>query len=134
MRTWEEELKSRGIEVMASYDCPVCERRTPAFAIVLDRTWRCTACVVEEERNEHVGHEADWNDVRGERDRQLADTDWTEMPGPRRGMTEAQLARWDALRQRLRDAPSLQTPLEALALLDELRVQSAELRLNNPKE
>lgn len=137
MRTWEDELNARGQPVGTLHACPSCQRPINAFAILQedDGSWRCTTCRIDAERETHQPHVADWNDVRAERDRQLADTDWTEMPGPRRGMTEAQAARWDAIRARMRDVPqAAETPDEALALLGDLRTEVQGLRLNNPKE
>lgn len=136
IRTWEDELVARGQPPAGLHSCPACGRAINAFAIEQqpDGGWRCTWCAVEAERATHAPHQADWADVRAERDRQLADTDWTEMPGPRRAMTEAQAARWDALRARLRDVPQqTSTPEDALALLGEIRIEAQGLRFNNPE-
>lgn len=136
-RTWEVELRSRREKVRPgrSYRCPGCQTPMQAFAIVRggDGEWRCADCraprIVEQL------HEADWNDVRAERDRILADTDWTEAPGPRRAMTKAQAGRWDALRAQLRDLPQVESiPAKAMARLGELRTNVQGLRANNPKE
>lgn len=138
MRTWEDELRERGEDIgISQYRCPACSRAINAFAIVQedDGAWRCTTCRIEAERETHLPHVADWNDVRGERDRILAETDWTEAPGPRRSMTDAQAANWEALRAQLRDVPqTADTPDAALALLGDLRLQAQGLRTNNPKE
>lgn len=136
-RTWEDELRARGqaIKPGPSYGCPGCEIFMQAFAIVQgdDGEWGCANCHAPEVVEQL--HQADWNDVRAERDRILADTDWTETPGAQRAMTEAQLARWDAFRSRLRDVPQVaETPADAMALLGDMRTEAQGLRVNNPKE
>lgn len=137
MRTWEDVLRRRGEPVGRDYACPACGRPTAAFAIVDDGdgAWRCGTCRIDAARAGHLPHVADWTDVRAERDRQLADTDWTENTGARRGMTEAQAARWDALRARLRDVPqAAASPAAALEQLGALRMEAQALRIDNPKE
>ena len=137
MRTWEDELRARSQPHIGHHQCPACGGVTRAFAIVqeADGRWRCADCRIDEERGQHRPHSADWVDVRAERDRILADTDWTEAPGPRRAMSKAQAGRWDALRAHLRDVPQLsKTPSDAMALLGDARTQAQGLRFNNPKE
>lgn len=43
--------------------------------------------------------------VRAERNRLLAESDWTQLPDARAAMGEAKAAEWDAYRQALRDIP-----------------------------
>jgi len=43
--------------------------------------------------------------VRAERDRLLAESDWTQLADARAAMGEAKAAEWDAYRQALRDVP-----------------------------
>jgi hypothetical protein len=44
-------------------------------------------------------------EVRFNRNRPLAESDWTQMPDARAAMGEAKAAEWDAYRQALRDVP-----------------------------
>jgi hypothetical protein len=44
-------------------------------------------------------------EVRAERNRLLAESDWTQLPDARAAMGEAKAAEWDAYRQALRDVP-----------------------------
>jgi hypothetical protein len=44
-------------------------------------------------------------EVRAERNRLLAESDWTQMPDARAAMGEVKAAEWDAYRQALRDVP-----------------------------
>jgi hypothetical protein len=59
------------------------------------RHWRTR----QKERND-----AAWGQLRGERHRRLAESDWTQMPDA--PLTEAQKRVWTAYRQALRDLPS----------------------------
>jgi hypothetical protein len=44
-------------------------------------------------------------EVRAERNRLLAESDWTQMPDARAAMGEVKAAEWDTYRQALRDVP-----------------------------
>ena len=46
----------------------------------------------------------DMNHVRGQRDGQLRDSDWTQLPGG--PLTDEQKAAWDTYRDELRDYPA----------------------------
>lgn len=125
LRTWEDELRDRG-EPMASgaaYECPNCEQRRHAFAIVQTAAgdWHCSTCEVPPP--EPGEPQLTWNDVRGVRSVFLQASDWTQLPDVPQATSDA----WAPLRQRARDVGNEATPADAMEVLRSLQEQAAAL-------
>lgn len=125
IRTWEDELRSRGKPVTPgpNYKCPECGERRHAFAIVRDdgdESWRCTTCRAPESI---VDTGLTWNDVRGVRRVFLLGTDWTQLPDVPEDTRQA----WAPLRQRARDVGEEATPEDAMEVLRSLQDQAAAM-------
>lgn len=124
-RTWEDALLARNEPVLpgAAYDCPTCENREHAFAIVetTGGEWQCSACRAPALVDDVP--EPTWDDVRGQRRVFLERTDWSQLPD----VPEATRAAWAPLRQRARDLTDFPTVADALAALEALLSDSASV-------
>ena len=82
----------------AQAECPECGRECHDFLIF---EGRCDHCRLAAERAEAVPHECDMTDIRGERARLLAATDWSQLAD----VPEPVKQKWRPYRQALRDLP-----------------------------
>ena len=76
----------------------------PRYKLVNNVRIELTASEEAEIDAQAEAHDLNLNDVRSQRDSQLRDSDWTQLPGG--PLTDEQKAAWDTYRDELRDYPA----------------------------
>lgn len=125
LRTWEDELRDRGAEVLRgpAYECPACGHPRHAFTIALSPggEWQCSGCLSPAAKSGPP--EPTWEDVRGVRAVFMQASDWTQLADVPLLTRRA----WGPLRQRARDVGAMASPAEAMKALRSLQEEAGKL-------
>lgn len=113
-RLTPEQAKQFGVHkkqiVTPPYFDPATQVREEGPAVLIDGVWTQTYIVSDLDADASAAKVgAQWDVIRGERNKLLADCDWTQLPD-----ASADAAAWAAYRQALRDITSQANPFEVV--------------------